>query len=83
MVSLGQLTLVLTSLLLKAAFRILIIMFVLWLAGTLWPYVADALGMPYGTLYELYLSVVRIIKDAFGSIHTASPRPTPIPTTIP
>jgi hypothetical protein len=82
LVSFGSLLLAFASLLLKAAFKILIFMFVLWLVGTLWPYVADALGMPYGTVYDFYLSIIASLKDLNQNLKSVQPVPTPTPVIL-
>lgn len=64
--SFGVLLLTLVSILLKAAFRVLIVIVILWLIGVLFPYVAAALGMPQRTVYELVEPLVRTLQEFFS-----------------
>jgi hypothetical protein len=64
--SFGVLLLTLVSILLKAAFRVLIVIVILWLIGVLFPYVAAALGMPQRTVYELVEPLVRSLQEFFS-----------------
>jgi hypothetical protein len=55
-IGLGALVLALATLLLKAATRIILVLFVVWLIGALWPVVARSLGLPYTTVYQTFLA---------------------------
>lgn len=47
--------------------QVAIIMGTLWLIGMLFPYVADKLGFPYETLYDLGLGIAESIRGLFAS----------------
>lgn len=66
--SFGVLLLTLVSILLKAAFRVLIVIVILWLIGVLFPYVAGALGMPQRTVYELVEPLMRTFQEFFSRL---------------
>src|SRR5690242_10472313 len=57
-IGLGALVLALASLLLKAATRIILVLFVVWLIGMLWPHVARSLGLPYTTVYQTVMDII-------------------------
>ena len=53
--------LVFLNLLLRVAITIVIILAIFWLIGVMYPYVADALGVPYHTAYD-------VVTRAFAGI---------------
>lgn len=80
LIDLGTLLLVLTSMFLKSAIRVLIVMGVLWLIGVLFPHVASALGVPRDTLYGFVTFILeqsgnllqRIVRGSMASpVYTA------------
>ena len=71
-IGMGTLTILVTSLLFKLASRILLVMFVFWLIGFLYPFVAIALGIPQLMFYDLVASAVHSVGNAFHDAHDAS-----------
>ena len=67
LIDLVSLFLVLSGMLLRAVaivgIAIGIAMGVLWLIGILFPFLADALGLPLDTVYELLVELYRLLRD--------------------
>ena len=56
--------------LLRASIKIVFLLFLLWLIGVLYPYVAHALGIPHRTVYELIAAATNTIQGIFTSGQT-------------
>jgi uncharacterized protein YgiM (DUF1202 family) len=80
--------LVVSGMLLKAVARVAITMGVLWLIGVSFVYVADALGMPQSTVYELVEDFVDLLRSPWEAqieeqgAGIATPRSTGPPPTF-
>lgn len=62
-----SLVMALGNLILQAAFKVILVFVVLFLIGVLYPFVAQALGMPYMTVWELGTTIVHGIRSMAGS----------------
>lgn len=71
-IGLGSLFLILSGMLLRSTAKVAITMIVLWLIGKSFPIVADALGLPYSTLYaffmELYAGLLLSVRYVLGQM---------------
>ena len=61
-IALAGLLLVLSGMYLRSAAKVAIAMGVLWLIGTLFPDVADALGLPHLTVYDALVGLIECIR---------------------
>ena len=61
-IALASLLLVLSGMFLRSAAKVAIAMGVLWLIGTLFPYVADALGLPHLTVYDAFVGLTESVR---------------------
>jgi hypothetical protein len=68
----GPLFMLILGLLAKLGSRILLVMFVLWLVGFLYPFVAVAVGIPQATFYDFAASIFRPFGVAFHDMYDAT-----------
>jgi len=68
----GPLFALIIGLLLKLGSRILLMMFVLWLIGFLYPFVAVAMGIPQATFYDFASSILHPFIAVFQGMYDAS-----------
>jgi hypothetical protein len=65
----GPLFMMILALLFKLASKILLVMFVFWLVGFLYPFVAVAVGIPQATFYDFAANIFHPFTDAFHGMY--------------
>ena len=65
----GTYALWVTGQLFKLASRVVLVMFMLWLIGFLYPFVAVALGAPQATFYDFAASILHPFGVVFHSMY--------------
>lgn len=70
--ALFELMMLLANLLLRVAFRVMLVFVVLFLIGGLYPYVAQVMGVPYLTVWDLGVHIVAGIRHLTDTVVPAT-----------